>query len=259
MKLFVLVCIPMLAFAGWFSQTSGTIEHLNDVHFPADDLTGYVVGYSGTILKTTDGGDNWTELVSGSSQTLFSVTFVDANTGLVGANNGWVLKTTDAGASWTGYHTGARGAVWALDFPTASTGYAWTEEVGYASFCKSTDGGETWSVHASDHIMFGFDFPENAQTGYACGTGGVVFKTTDGGATWTNQSYQTSNQLTGVDFPVGEYVGFTVGMNGMILKTIDGGGIAESEPPEVNRWHPTATIVRNVLRMPESVIRTSYF
>ena len=51
-----LMFIPSLVLAGWVQQNSGTDKPFYSVHFPVDALTGYAVGDSGTILKTTDGG-----------------------------------------------------------------------------------------------------------------------------------------------------------------------------------------------------------
>jgi photosystem II stability/assembly factor-like uncharacterized protein len=51
-----LLLLPALCFAGWVTQNSGTTNHLLHVDFPVDAQTGFVVGYSGLILKTTDGG-----------------------------------------------------------------------------------------------------------------------------------------------------------------------------------------------------------
>ena len=42
----------------WVSLNSGTTKTLRSVYFVNTD-TGWVVGDSGTILKTTDGGLNW--------------------------------------------------------------------------------------------------------------------------------------------------------------------------------------------------------
>jgi photosystem II stability/assembly factor-like uncharacterized protein len=61
--------------------------------------------------------------------------------------------------------------------------------------------------------------------GYGLGTttpDGVVYKTTNGGITWTAQTENTSNILIAVDFP-NATTGYAVGVNGTILKTIDGG------------------------------------
>ena len=59
--------------------------------------TGYVVGWNGTILVTTDGGTNWTSEVSGTSHCLNSVFFTDALTGYDVGDSGIILKTTNGG------------------------------------------------------------------------------------------------------------------------------------------------------------------
>ena len=64
-----------------------------------NSVTGYAVGDAGTILKTTDGGLNWTIFNMGPGYSLTSVCFTDENTGYA-AGSGTILKTDDAGASW---------------------------------------------------------------------------------------------------------------------------------------------------------------
>jgi photosystem II stability/assembly factor-like uncharacterized protein len=44
--------------ATWKAQTSGTSESLNEIFF-LNATTGFVVGTNGTLLKTTDGGDDF--------------------------------------------------------------------------------------------------------------------------------------------------------------------------------------------------------
>src|SRR4029077_3899441 len=41
----------------WSTQTSGTLANLFDVHFASDALTGIAAGEAGTILRTTNGGN----------------------------------------------------------------------------------------------------------------------------------------------------------------------------------------------------------
>ena len=42
----------------WYPLKTGTEAALGRIHF-ADTKTGWVIGDSGTILRTTDGGENW--------------------------------------------------------------------------------------------------------------------------------------------------------------------------------------------------------
>ena len=64
------------------------------------------MGESGTILKTTDGGNNWVPQSSGTGNMLFGVSLIDTNTGTaVGGACGiggesTILRTTDGGGTW---------------------------------------------------------------------------------------------------------------------------------------------------------------
>ena len=62
------------------SQTSGTYNDLVDVSF-TDSNNGTAVGWYGTILRTTNGGNTWTSQSSGTSHDLLGVSFTDSNNG----------------------------------------------------------------------------------------------------------------------------------------------------------------------------------
>ena len=55
-------------------------NYLNDVKF-INTTTGWAVGNAGTILRTTNGGTNWTSQTSGTTNDLYAVSFTDANNG----------------------------------------------------------------------------------------------------------------------------------------------------------------------------------
>ena len=57
-----------------------TTQHLTDIHF-CDADTGYVVGFSGTILKTTNGGSSWTSLYPEQLMIFIQWILLDAFTG----------------------------------------------------------------------------------------------------------------------------------------------------------------------------------
>ncbi|MBK6641861.1 MAG: hypothetical protein IPG39_11840 [Bacteroidetes bacterium] len=60
--------------AQWYQQISGTEDDLTSVYF-TDYYTGYVVGYNGTILKTTDAGFTWNAQASLTASNLLYVYF----------------------------------------------------------------------------------------------------------------------------------------------------------------------------------------
>jgi photosystem II stability/assembly factor-like uncharacterized protein len=65
-------------------------------------------------------------------------------------------------------------------------------------------------------------FFTDANTGYAVGDTGTIFKTNDAGATWMDIPSGKSNSLYSIFF-INANTGFVVGDNGTIQKTIDGG------------------------------------
>lgn len=78
-------------------------------------------------------------------------------------------------------------------------------------------------IHFSDSLI-----------GYSCGNGGIVLKTTDGGATWLTQNTNTASDLWDIKVIPGTagQAAIVVGDNNTILKTTDGGinWLAQSIP-----------------------------
>jgi photosystem II stability/assembly factor-like uncharacterized protein len=184
---------------------------LYSVHF-SDVNTGYAVGavrngtsLSGILLKTTDGGTNWTSpYVSGEFiECANSVYFTDANTGyIVGRRNfgqNKILKTADGGENWTSYELENSLCLNSIYFPHPNTGYT----VGYeynnsvGVILKTTDGGGNWTTQNSGtSIQLNSVFFTDVNTGYAVGNDGTILKTTNGGAVGINDHNQTSKTLT---------------------------------------------------------------
>ena len=68
------------------------IQELYSVFF-LDFNLGWIAGWSGIILKTTDGGTNWIRQFSNPpSENLHSVMFIDANNGWIVGDKGKILK-----------------------------------------------------------------------------------------------------------------------------------------------------------------------
>lgn len=76
--------------------------NLYDVIF-LDELSGWIVGDSGTILHTSDGGNTWRISKIGLLPSLYSVSFKSKKEGWAVGQNGFILKTGDGGRSWENY------------------------------------------------------------------------------------------------------------------------------------------------------------
>ena len=115
----VLVCPS--AFAQWVKQESGTTKNLYGVYF-TDANTGTVVGDSGTILRTTNGGATWTRQQCGTTQALRGVSIADAFNGTVVGDSGVILRTSNGGATWMPQASGSSLSLCGVCFTDATNG-----------------------------------------------------------------------------------------------------------------------------------------
>ncbi|MFC1547963.1 YCF48-related protein [Candidatus Neomarinimicrobiota bacterium] len=228
------VLVIMLLFAmipkangQWITLNSGTTTTLISVYF-LNSNTGYVSGEVGTILKTTDGGENWVSLSSGAGNAFDAICFTNDSTGYAFGRAGLILKTTDAGNSWLNLnYSGDVAMFFSAYFTNDSTGYAVGQSNMQARIAKTADAGISWTTQAFDTLgwLESVHFP-NANTGYAVGStnniGGTILKTTDGGNSWFTQTSGTPQNLTSVYFTDAN-TGYAVGSGGIILKTTNGG------------------------------------
>lgn len=171
----------------WAMIDGGTDNQLNKIFF-VDVNTGYIVGDK-TILKTTDGGVNWTSPAV-TTKNLNSVFFTDVSTGFA-TDYGTIIKTTDGGASWSlandayGYNHND------IFFTDANNGFI-SSDAGH--IISTDDGGTTWTdshITTNDKNLNQITFA-NADTGYVVGRYGTIFKTVNGGTNWTSTSTSTT-------------------------------------------------------------------
>lgn len=224
---FVLILLFVLNFsikvqAQWHKVSCPTsISDLNSVHFP-DSNTGYAVGFSGDIIKTTDAGKNWVKLETGLSANIIaftSVYFINADTGF--AIGGDIYKTINGGKNWRRYV--CPDFMRSVYFTSPEIGYAVGNE---ATILKTLNGGTIWIK--CDKVPKGLTskissvfFPD-AANGYAVSWGGEIIKTTDSGATWKLLKKRTGVKLYAVYFTSVD-TGYICGDKGKLLKTVNGG------------------------------------
>jgi len=206
---------------GWglLPNTPASSSYMS-VYFTSE-LNGYVVGATGAISHTTDGGTTWTKITLDPSQIYYCVYFTSATTGYIGGSSGVMLKTIDGGTSWNPLTIGSTITIRSICFTSPTVGYA----AGTAgTILKTTDGGTSWTKLSTgvSATLYSICFPTQS-TGFATGLAGTILKTTDAGATWTQQTYGTG-VLYATNF-VNANTGFSVGSLGTIMKTTDGGGI----------------------------------
>jgi len=172
-------------FGQWSPVDSGTTSNLNGAIL-LDSGTGFVVGDTGTILKSTDAGATWAPLTSGTSTTLHGIYFLDPNEGIAVGDNAKILRTTDGGAAWQSITSGVEDSLRSVSF-SGVNGICGGDS---QTILYSTDSGTSWQISQSG--FFGGGFPGaqmlSATTGFVAGQNSIfqalVGKTTDGGASW---------------------------------------------------------------------------
>jgi photosystem II stability/assembly factor-like uncharacterized protein len=228
---FLLIFFSSLSvFGQWSPVDSGTTSNLNGAVL-LDSGTGFVVGDTGTILKSTDAGATWTPLTSGTSTTLHGVYFIDPDEGVAVGDNGTILRTTDGGATWQSIASGVEDSLKSVSF-SGINGICGGDS---QDILYSTDSGASWQIGQSG--FFGGGFPGaqmlSTTTGFVAGQNSIfqalVGTTTDGGASWAFQPFYFdgneggANDVFFFDQNTGLVSGSVFDGRGAIARTTDAG------------------------------------
>ncbi|RLA93184.1 MAG: hypothetical protein DRG25_05020 [Deltaproteobacteria bacterium] len=200
-----------------------------------NNKTGWIVGESGLIVKTTDGGKSWLRQRVETEKALYDVTFVD-NEGWIVGQEGIILHSADGGKRWERQESDTEAALMSVFFLNKKRGFA----VGEGGIILSTkDRGSTWKQYPLDLMsilpdsliergiispnFYDIFFLSNGK-GWIVGDNGIVLFSSDGGKKWEVLRIGLYPSLFSVFFK-DDSEGWTVGQNGTILHTIDGGKI----------------------------------
>ncbi len=205
----------------WVEQTSGTTNNLNCAYFINQDK-GFIVG-DYKLLRTTNGGNNWT--VSDFGSILNSISFINDNTGfLVGGFNTSLrdfLKTTNGGSSWIPINTPSTQMLNEIQFINSSTGFV---SGNGNTFFQTTNSGVNWSLNntiTEDGFSLNSVYFPNSNEGYLVGTYGTIFKSTTSGNFWAPKApVGTLENFHEVLF-TNKNTGYTLGNS--IVKTTNAG------------------------------------
>lgn len=111
---------------GFDEQTSGVSAHLNAIQMMRSNNAwiGWVAGNNGTILKTVNGGTQWSQQTSGATANLRDVHFVNTDQGWVVGDGGLILATNNGGASWMPEASGVSEDLFGVFFLNPGLGFA---------------------------------------------------------------------------------------------------------------------------------------
>jgi photosystem II stability/assembly factor-like uncharacterized protein len=135
-----------------FSSSAGgsvTTMDLEGIYFINPNL-GWCVGWSGTILRTTDGGKHWEAInTDAASWSLNTVYFRDEKHGWATGFSGELLSSDDGGLTWKALKSNVQSEISSLT--ADKTGRLWA--AADDKLIYSEDGGQTWTALAmSEHV-----------------------------------------------------------------------------------------------------------
>ena len=180
----------------WSPQNSGTTRLLYTCK-AVSELVGWAAGANATVLRTTDGGNNWLNanpnagIITGDIRNMEAldeaIAFVTTESPMSTA----VYKTTDGGDSWFQVYSNTEGFIKGIRMLDPVNGIALGNPISdFWNILLTTDGGNTWQpspnqpsaniIHQAVHNSFQVSMP-NIYWGTSFTT---IFRSTDGGLTY---------------------------------------------------------------------------
>ena len=205
----------------------------------AMDIVGSTIlaaGTYGLMNKSTNAGANWQTASNHATVANMVDIYAASGNGRVIAmgtdigGNDCIVYSTNGGNSWTNSGMISTTNMSDLNMRNSNTGYV----VGrFGLFWKTTNGGANWDTTRSNngtltpYFCNGVDFIDDNTgwiTGGVAGVGGntKIWKTTDGGVNWTEQTQNYSGPVgVRIEF-LDANTGYTCGVN-QVQKTTNGG------------------------------------
>ncbi len=216
----------------WDTLRSGLLA---DFSFPHAD-TGFVGqqlnSTTAYTYRTHDGGQTWQQAGPLGGR---SFQFANARIGYAASSAFYTRKTTDGGATWASLPFNNSGAVEEVVLSGPDTAFVVGWYPGAAS--RYTAGGlDTAHFYGDAGGFVAATFP-TSQVGYAAGYFNAVFKTTNGGATWTSTSagLATGSYSFRSIYAPDPSRCIVVGDSGRIYSTLDGGATWQYETSGTTR------------------------
>jgi len=178
------------------------------------------------IWHTDDGGAGWTRQLERAPRQLVGIAFADASHGWAVGTHGLILATTNGGVSWKAQASSGP-HLWQVACVDAR--HVWA--IGPAGeLVSTTDGGASWHTQVVPGVAHstsgdvGLAFAD-ARRGWVA-AGHLIWRTSDGGATWTVQRRRPGEWLAAVACSDARHA-WAVGKAGddapLVLATSDGG------------------------------------
>ena len=165
------------------------------------------------VMRTDDGGENWTRIQMPTKTELFHLDFNGSSHAWIVGDDGVILASTDSGRTWVKQSSGTTNALYNVDFRDDNEGYAVGEK---GTILRTENGGATWTRVLTNftETFMRVDFADD-NNGWIVGYRGSILRSSDKGRTWIKQESGTTNHLYGL-FMFKKY-GWAIGAKGTVL------------------------------------------
>ncbi len=159
-----------------------------DVYFhPSNSNYGWVCGFNGMVIRTTDGGNTWAGAYVAGAYHLEHVHFPSLTTGYTSGPDG-IFKSTNGGQTWAEVTPDIDWDYWGCYFVNDNVGLVVGGGcVGNQRFYKTTNGGTSWSDISAglpdvptESVVIDPQYPQNIYVGNDLG----VYCSTNNGSNW---------------------------------------------------------------------------
>ncbi len=196
--------------SGWFilSTNQGTTYYTGMQFFNSN--TGYISSRSGDahnnsgdVMKTTNGGANWSYVFFG-GVSIYGMYFINISTGWIyggywddaGRKSREIFRTTNGGINFTRIYLDSSGIFSNMFFTDVNTG--WTSTVEPMQILKTTNSGYNWVQNTvlpiNDYYFI------NNNTGWGIGASNTFYRTSNGGTNWSAQTPGFTSYLSDIYF-----------------------------------------------------------
>ncbi len=251
-----------------------TIKNINNA-VVIDDTTIFIVGWNGTLMKTTDYGKNWSKKSSRGAIEYFGTTSLGKKTIWAVGQEGEIRYSHDYGETFHSINSGTFNTLHDIEFTDSSSGWI----VGDAgTLLHTTNGGINWNtinfnkewnfrnlaitakeiwitgekglcvwmsrdmnepnlVNLATDVDLNEIIIRNDKSIWIAGSNGTLLMSDDNGETWEQKEVNCSLDINSICF-ISEQSGFLCGEDGLIMQTVNRG----------HSWHIEHSWTKNNLK-----------